>query len=164
MRQVVGVFNIIAGIVILYLAFHGLSMYFGGTQADIDKFSKLINEGETTMAVFDSTYTEIKVKRSTSYFMRYSFTVDGKEYTGSHSYDSIDDLYSPLVEIKYLKSNPEINGLQLEEQLAKAQASSESDMDLYLGIGALLVGAYFVFSGLRRFRRQKTIADINDTK
>jgi len=152
MRFIGGIINILFGVFVLALSYHSFGMHFGGNKKDVVKFTQLLNEGETTMAIFDSTYTELKIKSSTSYLCNYSFKVDGKTYKGEHTYKSIDDLISPVVEVRYLKSNPEINGLEIEKQLEKASKNSDSKFDLVLGIGALIVGAFLILAGIGRFR------------
>ncbi|MCG8331083.1 MAG: hypothetical protein MI974_25545 [Chitinophagales bacterium] len=156
MKQIGGVLNILFGLLAILFGYTGLSDYFGGTEKKIEKYTQLLNEGETTLAVLDSTYTEVTIKGATVNYVDYTFQIDNETYKGEYYFDDINSITSPLMEVKYLKSDPEINAVDAEERLNEAKESAESSFDLILGIVASLFGLLLIYSGIRRFKTQKT--------
>lgn len=145
-----GIINIGIGIVALLLSMVALKNYFGGGEAKIKQYEQLIAEGEKTMAVFDSVYTEISIKGITSYSTKYFFYVDKERYEGKYSFDSPSDLSDLLIEVSYMKNDPTINEVELEEKLSKALKDRESNFDLWFGLIALFLGGLFIFIGYRK--------------
>ena len=155
MKYISGIINIVVGLFIFSVGYSFLSDYFGGTEEKIEVFESLLEEGEETIGILDSMYTEIKVKSTTTYSSKYFFNVGGKDYSGSFNFDSPDELKS-TIKVLYMPSDPTINDVNVEKQLAKTKKEENSSTNLILGFGALLVSLYFLyFRGIRRFMKPK---------
>ncbi len=130
----------------------GLSNYFGGNEADVAKFTQLANEGESVMALLDSVYTETSVGSISIYSIDYAYTVDGVDYEGNMSIEDPDAIVSPFVEVTYLPADPSVSSADVPKALMKAQESSESKGDLWLGLAAIAFGAFMLWRGISAFR------------
>ncbi|MEM8907013.1 MAG: hypothetical protein AAGD05_04130 [Bacteroidota bacterium] len=152
MSYINAILNLLFGLFLMGLAYTGLSNYFGGNQSEVDQYEKLLNEGVTTIGILDSVYTEIEVKGISTYTMDYHFKVNGQDYQGDFSFDSPESITNPIIEVKYLAENPEINGVHIEAELSKAKEALSSSFDLWLGLGAALFGFFVIRSAIRKFR------------
>ena len=130
----------------------GLTNYFGGNEADVAKYTQLASEGETVMALLDSMYTETSVGSISIYSIDYEYSVDGVDYKGKMNIDDPDALMSPFVEVTYLPSDPSVSSDDVPKALMKAQESSESKFDLWLGLVAVAFGGLMLWRGVSAFR------------
>ena len=130
----------------------GLTNYFGGNEADVAKYTQLASEGETVMALLDSMYTETSVGSVSIYSIDYEYSVDGVDYKGKMNIDDPDAIMSPFVEVTYLPSDPSVSSSDVPRALMKAQESSESNFELWLGLAAVVFGGVMLWSGISAFR------------
>lgn len=138
------------GALVMTVGYTFLTDYFGGTEKEIAELKALLADGETTVGLMDTVYSETQYKSISLYSSKYFFTVDDKKYSGEFSFDSPDDL-EMLLNVHYMKDDPTINGVYLEKEIAEAEEDANSKFDLVAGILALLIGfVLFYFSGIRR--------------
>ena len=155
MSKIGGVINIIIGIGLIMFSSLFFSKYFGGNEKELIELESLLSEGQTTMAVLDSVYTELTIKGIKVYSSKYFFRVNEKEYTGNFNFDSPSDL-EPIIQVYYRQDDPNINKANVEGQLKKVNARVNSKMDLYMGVGFSLLGLLLIyFRGIRRFQGSK---------
>lgn len=152
MHIVTGIIRCVIALVAFAFGSVGLSNYFGGNEADVVKYTQLASEGETTMAMLDSMYSETTVAGISVYTIDYHYSVDGKDYTGNMSIDDPDALESPFVEVTYLPSDPSVSSEDAPAAMMKAQEATESKGDLWLGLAAVAFGGFLLWSGISAFR------------
>lgn len=128
--------------------------YFGVSDTEgRENLQKLIKEGATAEAKYDSVYSETTIKIAglpvKLLDIKYFFEVNGKQYEGKQLIDS-----APITEnltVKYLKENPEISSANPEEELKKRQDSEKDTGMLWFGIGLTIVGLLGVIYIIRKF-------------
>ncbi|MEM6768943.1 MAG: hypothetical protein AAF597_00035 [Bacteroidota bacterium] len=152
MHIITGIIRVAIALAAFAFATNSLSQYFGGNEADVAKYTQLANEGETVVALLDSMYTETSVGSVSIYNIDYQYSVDGVDYKGNMNIDDPDALVSPFVEITYLPSDPSVSSADVPKALLKAQESSESKSDLWLGLAAVVFGGFMLWSGISAFR------------
>jgi hypothetical protein len=151
MHIITGIIRLGVALVAIAFGSVGLSNYFGGNEADVEKYTQLVTEGETTMALLDSMYTETSVDSITMYNIDYHFSIDGKDYTGNMDFEDPETIL-PFVEVTYLPSDPSVSSDDAPKALRKAQESTDSKSDLWLGLGAVLFGLFMAWRGISAFR------------
>lgn len=112
----------------------------GNRAADI---TNLIENGETAMAILDDEYSVTSKKSETFYETKYTFKVDDQSYTGERK--TYSEPTEQIVEVRYLKEDPSVNGYDLEKELSGLDGHEHDSMNLYLGIAALIVGLVWLF-------------------
>jgi hypothetical protein len=95
--------------------------YFGGTsKEEKSNLEQLMSQGEETMGVLKSEYTEKTTKIAglpiKTYEVGYTFKVGEKEYSGIKQLDNPPT--EPVVSVKYLPSDPTINAVDPASELA----------------------------------------------
>jgi len=130
MRIVSGIINILIGLFVLGVAFTALSSYFGGTEAKIAEIQALMDQGKDVVGIVDSVYSETTVAGVTLYSSKYFFKIEEKEYSNTFFFDDPEELL-PIVNVKYMPDDPNVNDVDLEKKLAKAQEESNSKFSLY---------------------------------
>ncbi len=149
MKIISFLWNSIFAISVLIIAGMMLQDYFTANSAEISKLEQLKKEGQSTMGLFDD--AAISIGRNSSRSLTYRFSTDGKKYNGTYTFDSDKkEILSPNVEVTYLKENPEISSVFLEEELQEAYNYSESKVSLFLGIGMSLFGLALMYLNLRQ--------------
>ncbi len=150
MRIISGIINIVIGIGAIMFGSVGLQQYFGGAEAELAQLENLLNNGRQTIAVVDSVYKETKIKGIKMYSSKYFYSVDDKKYEGNFSFGSPAELES-FITIHYQPDNPGESEAYLQKQIEKVKARSNSNFNLIIGIGAVLLGLFFIyFRGIRR--------------
>lgn len=135
----------------LPLLFCAFSMYGGCQLFEINKGKStaeakqkqkdLCEKGVKVMAVLQNEYTELKVGSSVSYQYKFDYKVDGKTYTGNMTEKKV--LESPIVEVTYNSSNPEIVTTSdpcLVYEKIKDNPSKWPQWIEYIGAGLFLLG------------------------
>lgn len=152
MHIVSGIIRLVIALVALAFAYHGLSQYFGGNEADIAKFERLASEGETVMATVNDEYTETTIAGVSVYTVDYTFESNGQEQTGSITLNDEEDIPYPFVEVTYLASDPSVNSTDAPKALAEARESSEGKSDLWIGLAATVFGFFMAWRGITALR------------
>ncbi len=155
-RKLFGIINIGTGLFVGLLAYTGISNYLGGNEEDVSKYEQLVKEGITTVGILDSSYKEANIKvigvRAKYYIIKYEFDVEGVSYNGEYFFDHLDSLKFKTVKVNYLASNPFINEANVEKQLKDAKQNLESEIDLWLGIGAAIISGFLLILGIRKIK------------
>jgi uncharacterized protein (UPF0335 family) len=107
--------------------------------AKVKKLELLIKEGKTVTAVYDSVYSEVKIKGVKVKSIKYFYAVDGKNYEGKHYFK--EEPTESVVAVKYLPSEPSFNEIDPEAELKEAKEDQDSKADLYVGLVLIVVGA-----------------------
>lgn len=130
----------------LYSGFTG-----GGEAGDkmVAQYQRLSTEGEQTVAVTDSVYTETSTKYSTTYDVDYTFEVEGRKYKGNYEFDDMEDVGIGILQVTYLPEDPNINAIEVEEKAAKVD--SENYSPFTIGLVMLLAAAFFGWRAYSRF-------------
>jgi len=157
MKYISAIINIVIGCLIFLFGYTGFSNYFGGAEKKVEQLETLLNQGETTMGMVDSMYSETTIKSITIYSSKYFFKVDGEKYEGSFTFDSPDELL-PIIQVHYLPTDPNTNGVNIENDLAEARKKVNSKFDLWIGIGAWLIAFFLIyFRGIKQFLNPKIL-------
>ena len=117
--------------------------YFSDTNKEKKAtLQQLLTNGKDAEAVLDSEYTEktvtiarIPVK---TYEVKYSFTVDGKNYTGLQV--SKTEPAEATVKVKYLPNDPSVNAAGAEQELTDLNEQQDSGRGLYVGLAIIAAG------------------------
>ena len=133
--------------------------YFGDNGAELkQKYEQLIAEGATTRADLADQYKETTIKIAglpiKLYEVEYTFDVLGDEFSGTKS------LKSPPIqaqmEVTYLPSDPDVNAINPQQELANVKDYENSSSTLYIGLALLLVGLLIGYNRVRAFQQPKT--------
>ena len=160
MKYISGFFKLIVGLGAMVIGIFGLYQYFGGDEQQLSKMEKLKSEGQTTIALIDTTVIEITIKGLRINQLHYTFDVDGKSFKGTHTFKHYDELDSLTGFVTYLPADPKISSLNIDSELAKARKEVEdnksSKAGLIIGILLLLFGLFNFYGAYRRFKRDET--------
>ncbi|MEZ4986025.1 MAG: hypothetical protein R2795_13480 [Saprospiraceae bacterium] len=153
------IFNLLLPAFLLIIGVQFSRDYFGNTSKDErNQLEQLISGGEETFGVLKSEYKEKTVKVAKvpikTYEVGYDFKVGEKEYSGLKTMKSPPT--EPVVKVKYLPSNPEINAVDPEEELASLSAYEGDIFTLLIGLGLILAGLGLGYFRYKSFQKGKT--------
>jgi len=155
------IIKLILPVVLLLIGVQFTRDYFGDTTKDKrDKLEQLIANGNETMGILKSEYTEKTIKIAKlpikTYEVGYDFQVGDKNYSGLKTMKSPPN--NSTIAVKYLADNPEINAANPEEELASLDEYEGSSSTLLIGLGLILAGFLLGFFRLKSFKDPKSIA------
>jgi hypothetical protein len=161
-KVLIGAFLIIAGCI-------NLRNHFSDKKSQelhqkIQNIESLIKSPSEAIAVLDSTYevTTIKIMDIPTKFykIKYFFEVNGRQYSGvTEKFQPEKITVLPLIKIKYLAEDPYINSNDPVAELRKLKDEKSSNMDLYFGLGLLLIGIFMVYTNVKTIRIKKREED-----
>ncbi len=132
--------------------------YLGDTgQEKRKQLEELIATGKETTGTLKGEYVEKTIKIAKmpvkTYEVSYDFVANDKNYTG------VKTLKMPpkesTVKVVYLDSNPEINAVNPQEELASFKKSEGDSTTLLLGLGLILVGLGLGFYRYKSLAKNK---------
>ena len=131
--------------------------YFGNTSKERkNELEQLISQGKETLGILNDQYkqktTKIGGARIITYEIGYTFTANDQKFSGSKTVKEKPTV--PMVKVKYLPSNPQINAINPQEELNSLQESQGKTKTLLIGLGLILVG--FLLGIFRLRSKQKT--------
>lgn len=145
------------GLIAILVSFIAFDNHFFETPENLENYEKLYAAQATSPAVLDLDYEDIEFSLKgievETYSVDYSYEVAGKKYTGNYYFDSEEEISSQEHLVYYLPESPEVHQLMLEKELDKARKDASSNMDLYLGLGAILFAILMIFLGIRKFKK-----------
>ena len=160
MNYLSGLIKLIFGIGAIIIGIFAIHLYFVGDEKALQIKEKLKIEGHITFAKVDTTVLEMKIRGITTYTLGYKFNVDGKEYKGQYSFGNYNELDSLTPLVTYLPSDPKINSLNINGELSQAKKevadNNSSSLELWVGIGLILLGFFNLFRAYLRFRGNET--------
>ncbi|GAB2785316.1 hypothetical protein GCM10027275_32230 [Rhabdobacter roseus] len=126
-------------------------------QESIASYEKLVANPVKTEAFLDNVYKERTIKvmglPMKSYKMKYFFLVDGRTYEGTYTSNTSPE--KTFITINYLAENPSTNAINPERVLQGLKDDESSNFNLYLGIGALLLGIFGMLGSVQEIRDEK---------
>jgi len=154
MKQIGGIIKLFIALVALGVSFSAFKDYFGGAARAAENYSKLISEGETAVASLDSTYMEFK--STGTFYVSYTFEVEGDTYGGQYKFTDIEAVLSPVKTVQYLASDPTINSMDPQAELEEAKKAGEQPIiNLLIGIVGALYGIYSFRTGISKLLEKR---------
>ena len=140
MKKLIG---LIFPVILILIGIQFTRDYFGNTSKERkNELEQLISQGKETFGILNEQYkqktTKIGGARIITYEIGYTFKVDDKKFSGTKTVDEEPTI--PMVNVKYLPSNPQINAIDPEEELASLQKSQGKTKTLLIGLGLILAG------------------------
>jgi len=137
------IYSVLAILLFFVLCKGCISDYIkGGDNKAIGNYEKMLFDNTTATAKLSSTYKETTVKIAglpiKTYDFRYSFNVNGVDYSGGNTFKELPK--NPYVKVYYLKEDPYFNCVDPKELLATEKAKNTSKTDLYWGIAWGVLG------------------------
>jgi hypothetical protein len=134
----------------------------GGNEIAISNYEKMIADSLTTYAFIYPEYEEstlkIKSMEVKTYKFRYHFQLDEQKYEGKYETRNIDSI-SPILNVHYLKTDPNINCVNPEKLLAAEQEKNTSKKDLYGAIFWGILSIVAIYSFISNLRKKGTNKD-----
>jgi len=148
--------NLILPIILLVIGIQFTRDYFGVTgKEERAKLEQLISSGEETLGTLKDEYKEKTIKIAKipvkTYEVEYNFKVEEKMFSGLKTLKNLPT--EQTIKVKYLPSNPEINAVNPEEELASLVKSEGSTSTLLIGLALILVGLVLGYFRLKSFRK-----------
>ncbi len=155
MKRIIG---LLLPLVLIVIGIQFTRDYFGDTGAESkEKYEKLISEGETTTAKLASKYKETTIKIAglpiKLYEVEYTFSANNQTYSGTKSLSGPPS--EPLMQVTFLSTDPSVNAINPNEELAKMEEYEKSSSTLYIGLGLLVVGLLIGFYRIKSFIKSK---------
>jgi len=157
------------GIALIFFGIHTLLSHFGVIEDKEKKLCmELIESGGTAIATYDmdnSKEVTTKIKGAvigTSFRLLYSFDADGKKYSGEQSTKALPTALKTRV--TYRKSDPSKNIINPQVRLAELNELNGDSRNIWVGIGAMLIGLLLVgrrFLEFKRYRENLAGAKVN---
>ena len=153
------ILNLLLPIFLLAIGVQFTRDYFGDTsKKKRNNLEQLISQGEETLGILKSEYKEktIKIARMLvkTYEVGYTFKVDENEYSGLKTLKSPPT--EPTIKVKYLPSNPMINAVNPEAELAALDEYEGNTSTLLVGLGLILAGLGLGFFRYKSFQKTKS--------
>jgi len=153
-RIVSGVF----GLFLIWFGINNLLIHFN-IISDKEKSQcvELIETGGTAIATYDIENSKELTKKikgvttSVSYRLKYSFEANGQKYFGEQ--ETSEYPANLMTRVTYIKSDPSINMINPQARLADLNELRGSTRDVLIGIGAILIGLFFVLRRYLEFKR-----------
>jgi hypothetical protein len=145
------ILNFLLPVVLLVIGVQFIRDYLGDTTKDEKTYlEQLISNGQETDGILDKNYEEKTIKiagaKIKTYKVSYTFKVDEKEYSGIKSLKNPPT--EPIIKVKYLPSNPSVNAVNPEEEIAEIE-ESQGTSTLLFGLALILAAiglGYYRFS------------------
>ena len=149
-----GIIRIFISLIIGFFAFKGLYEIVFEDKNKMLKFEKLMNEGRTTTAYLNSEYKTVTYNNRDLNInnIDYTYSVDGKEYSGTYFFDIKNIPESDTLTVHYLDEQPSFNAINVQEKLDNAKKNYEEKTGFWLSIGTLVISLLLLFSGIRKLK------------
>jgi len=150
------ILSFLVPLAMLIIGIQFLRDYFGVSEPEKrEKLELLVAQGQETDGILNSEYTEkvtkIRRKKIVSYEVGYKFKVGETEYTGTKSLRSPPT--DPLVKVKYLPGDPNVNEIEPEAALASINSSKGDSGTLLFGLALALGGLGYAYYRYRSFKK-----------
>ncbi len=154
--------SIFWGTIFFITSLVGLNNYFNDDerhirQEKINDLEQLVKQGVKAVALRDPEYTETTVKIAripvTSYSGTYRFMVGTVQY--ANGYKQNEEPKHSVMEIYYLKSNPNVNSPTPNADLESLKDAQSSRFGLYVGLFFLFVSSGSIWMGIKNIRDKK---------
>ena len=164
MKKIIG---LLLPLVLIVIGIQFTRDYFGDTRAESkERYENLISEGEKTTAKLASQYKETTIKIAglpvKLYEVEYTFSANGKKYSGSKSLQGPPS--EPLMQVTFLPSDPNINAINPSEELSKVEEHENSSSTLYIGLGLLVVGLLIGYYRVKSFRKPRIVQTAHEER
>ena len=153
------IFNLLIPVFLLVIGVQYTRDYFGDTSKEKRaRLEQLVANGEETLGILKSEYTERTTKIAKVPIKIYEVGHDFK--VGENQYSGVKTLKSPPTEptmmVTYLPTNPEINAVSPQAELASLDEYEKSTSTLLLGLGLILAGLVLGFFRYKSFQKSRT--------
>ena len=152
------IFTFLLPVILLVIGVQFIRDYLGNTTKDEKNFlEQLISNGQETDGVLGEKYEEKTIKiagaKIKTYIVNYTFKVDEKEYSGTKSLKNPPT--EPIVKVKYLPSNPSVNAVNPEEEIAEIE-ESQGTSTLLIGLALILAALGLGYYRYSVYKKTKT--------
>lgn len=130
--------SIVAIVICFFLSKGCISDYMkGGDKAAIANYETMLADNSKTTAILREVYKEVTVKIMKvpvkTYEFKYDYTVDGRSFTGEHTFSELPKTTD--LEVYYLKTNPSFSVVDPKGKLESEKEKNSSKSPLWWGIG-----------------------------
>lgn len=152
------IYAVIAILVCALLSKSCISDYMkGGDKTAIAKYEAMLADNSKTTATLQEQYKEVTVKIMKvpvkTYEFKYDYTVDGRSYTGEHTFSSLPTTTD--LEVYYLKSNPWYSVVDPKSKLDSENEKNASKGPLWWGIGWGILGILVLVGFISELKEKK---------
>jgi hypothetical protein len=173
MQIFVGLFRMALGCIFFIIAGTGFNYYYDDTDAEMDRYQKLWNEGRQIRVTFveQGARSKFSVKGADIVNNRvyFSYVVDGQTYQGDERFKEEEFMTNTYDQLHYMPNDPANYELNLAAKISDREEKNSSTVVFWIALIVGLLGIPIFINGLKEIRyfirrkfRKKSTDDVRD--